>query len=109
MGHRAPPETVRRPQSRPHLIAGALITVAALAAAGCQSSSSSSAGHAGVSATELRAYVSQIEAVRLPVNDLLEGADPILEAYHDKTITPAQASDPHERPGAALRRLPARR
>ncbi len=68
------------------------MAVAGLAAAGCQSSSSSSAARAGVSATELRAYVSQIETVRLPVNDLLEGADPILDAYHAKTITPAQAS-----------------
>jgi hypothetical protein len=68
------------------------MAVGALAAAGCQSAASTNASHAGVSATELRAYVSQIEAVRLPVNDLLEGADPILDAYHDQTITPAQAS-----------------
>ena len=64
----------------------------ALAAAGCQSSASTGVGGAGVSATELRTYINQIEAVRLPVNDLLEGADPILGAYHDKSITPAQAS-----------------
>jgi hypothetical protein len=30
--------------------------------------------------------------VRLPVNDLLEGADPILDAYHSHSITPAEAS-----------------
>ncbi len=45
-----------------------------------------------MSAAQLRAYVKEVEAVRLPVNDLLEGADPILEAAHDKKITPAVAS-----------------
>ena len=69
--------------------------MAVVALSGCQSSGaagSTGASGAGVSASELRAYVQQVEAVRLPVNDLLEGADPILDAYHDKTITPAVAS-----------------
>lgn len=77
---------------------GAVGLVAILALSGCQSSSNlarsvgSTSGAAGVSAPELRAYVQEIEAIRLPVNDLLNGADPILDAYHDKTITPAVAS-----------------
>jgi hypothetical protein len=79
--------------------ARACAVVAVIAVAGgCQSSTSNrastsaTASDAGVSAAELRAYVKEIEAVRLPVNDLLEGADPILEAYHEKKITPAVAS-----------------
>ena len=69
-----------------------------LAAAACQSSASdrtstsASASSTGVTASELQAYVKQVEAVRLPVNDLLEGADPILDAAHDRKITPAVAS-----------------
>jgi hypothetical protein len=45
-----------------------------------------------VTAAEVRAYVTEVEAVRLPVNSLLNGADPILDAAHDKKITPAVAS-----------------
>jgi hypothetical protein len=92
VGHRVRAPGAGRSRSPWRLSAGALVAVVLLVAAGCQTSSSSSPSGAGVSATELRAYVNQIEAVRLPVNDLLEDADPILDAYHDKTITPAQAS-----------------
>jgi len=45
-----------------------------------------------VSAAELQAYAHPIEAVRQPVNDLLEGADPILDADHAESISPAVAS-----------------
>jgi hypothetical protein len=45
-----------------------------------------------ISAGQLRDYVSAVEAVRLPVNQLLDQADPILDAYHDHRITPAIAS-----------------
>jgi hypothetical protein len=45
-----------------------------------------------VSAGSLRSYVTAVEAVRLPVNTLLNGADPILDAYHEHQITPAQAA-----------------
>jgi hypothetical protein len=45
-----------------------------------------------ISAGQLRDYVSAVEAVRLPVNQLLDQADPILDAYHDHRITPAVAS-----------------
>ncbi len=88
----------RRSRPRWWLGAGALVGATMLVAAACQGASSSSASSGsssssvGVSAAELRAYVSQIEAVRLPVNDLLDDADPILDAYRDKTITPTQAS-----------------
>jgi hypothetical protein len=72
--------------------------VAVVGLSGCQSSSNlarsvgSTSGPPGATAAELRAYVHEIEAIRLPVNDLLDQADPILDAYHDKTISPAVAS-----------------
>jgi hypothetical protein len=43
-------------------------------------------------AAEVRSYVAAVERVRLPVNTLLNGADPILDAWHDKRITGATAS-----------------
>ncbi len=50
----------------------------------------------GASAHEERAalvnYLRQVEPIRLAVNRLLDGADPILSAYHDKRISPQQAS-----------------
>jgi hypothetical protein len=75
-------------------VAAGVVGLVALVATGCSSatSSSSSASHPGVTAAELRAYVAEVEAVRLPVNAVLNQADPILEAAHDKTITPAEAS-----------------
>lgn len=45
-----------------------------------------------ISAGQLRGYVAAVEAVRLPVNRLLDEADPILDAYHDHRITPAAAA-----------------
>jgi hypothetical protein len=45
-----------------------------------------------VSADDLTSYVAAVQRIRLPVNDLLEGADPILEAYHKHKITPLRAS-----------------
>jgi hypothetical protein len=63
--------------------AGTLLLVAAV---GC------GAGNGKVSAADVRSYVAAVEKVRLPVNSLLNGADPILDAYHDHKITPAQAS-----------------
>jgi hypothetical protein len=49
-------------------------------------------GSARVPPDELQAYVSAVEKVRLPVNALLNGADPILDAYHDHRISGPQAS-----------------
>jgi hypothetical protein len=45
-----------------------------------------------ISAGDLQVYVTQVEQVRLPVNQLLNGADPILNAYHDHAISPAEAT-----------------
>jgi hypothetical protein len=46
-----------------------------------------------VSAGQLRSYVTAVEAVRLPVNHLLDQADPILDAYREHRITPAVAAE----------------
>lgn len=80
-------------------ISAVALAMTAVLAAGC-----GGAAHAGtttrtssttapiVPAAAVRSYLTQVEAVRLPVNDLLEGADPILDALRDKRITPDQAS-----------------
>jgi hypothetical protein len=57
-----------------------------MAAAGC------GGGNGKVPAADVRSYVAAVEQIRLPVNALLNGADPILDAYHAHRITPAQAS-----------------
>lgn len=63
------------------------------AIAGCGSSSSTAQTQASpVSATALNSYIAAVEKLRLPVNALLEKADPILDAYKDHKITPRQAS-----------------
>jgi hypothetical protein len=64
-----------------------------LLAAGCGPAFTADRGSAsGVTAAQVDAYVAQVESVRLSVNDLLEGADPILEAYRSHEITPDEAS-----------------
>jgi hypothetical protein len=50
------------------------------------------AARSQVSADDLTSYVAAVQRIRLPVNDLLEGADPILDAYREHKITPHQAS-----------------
>jgi hypothetical protein len=37
-------------------------------------------------------YLGEVEPIRLAVNRLLEGADPILGAFHDHRITPHEAA-----------------
>ena len=46
-----------------------------------------------VSGTTLRSYLAEVQPVRLGVNRLLEGADPILDVYRDHRLTGQQASD----------------
>jgi hypothetical protein len=40
---------------------------------------------------ELRAYLARVEPIRRGVNRLLEGADPITTAYHERRLSAAQA------------------
>lgn len=65
------------------------VLVAGVLVGGC-------AGHttttAGGQRAALAAYLQQIEPLRLGVNRLLDGADPILEAFRRHRITSAQAA-----------------
>jgi hypothetical protein len=78
----------------------AAIMLAAVAAAAL------AAGCGGESKTDQRQaledYVAKVEAIRLPVNELLDRADPILGAYREKRISPAEAQ---RRFGALERRF----
>lgn len=46
-----------------------------------------------VSDGELRTYVGEVDRIRLPVNQLLEEADPILDAFNSGKISPQTAAD----------------
>ena len=61
-----------------------------LMVAGCGSSGSSAPN--GMTAGQVQDYLAQVEPVRRSVNDLLEGADPILHAYRSDQITADQAA-----------------
>lgn len=52
----------------------------------------SSAVRTGTSAADLRAYLAAVEPIRLGVNTLLQGADPIIEGFQKHTLTDAQAA-----------------
>jgi hypothetical protein len=68
-------------------LAAALLCTAVAAACGGATRTSSTALRAG-----LERYVAQVEPIRRAVNRLLEGADPILGAYHDHRVTHVQAA-----------------
>ncbi len=74
-----------------------LFTAAALCAGlglvGALAFGSTALAAPSVPAKALRAYIAQVEMVRLPVNSLLETADPILNGYQSGMITPDKASD----------------
>jgi hypothetical protein len=59
---------------------------------GCGHFSSSPQSSPQAQRAALSAYLKQVEPIRLAVNRLLDGADPILSANHTKAITPQQAS-----------------
>lgn len=62
-------------------------------AANASSSTNGSASSRKPSAADVRVYVAQVEPVRLGVNQLLLGADPILDGFRAHTITPQAAGD----------------
>ncbi|MGH9096593.1 MAG: hypothetical protein ACRDWB_04150 [Acidimicrobiales bacterium] len=82
-----------------HRLAGwALVSGLAVLLAGCGGVASSttlslSSSPVPPSAAEVRTYVAQVERVRLPVNQLLQGADPILDGFRTQAITPQAAGD----------------
>lgn len=57
----------------------------------CLMSSLAACGRTGVSSSALRSYVKSVEPIRVGVNRLLEGADPVLDAYRERRITPDKA------------------
>jgi hypothetical protein len=76
---------------RPVRQAAALL-LCAVALAGCASSSRPLASTRGSERVALERYLVQIEPLRLGVNRLLEGADPILQTFADRRITPSAAA-----------------
>ena len=59
---------------------------------GCGSQTGSPAGTQRAGRAAIERYLGEVQPIRLAVNKLLEGADPILEAFHDRHITPEQAA-----------------
>lgn len=66
------------------------LSVVLLAGCGAMSSPATTNGERSRSALEF--YLRQIEPLRLGVNRLLNNADPSLEAFRERNITPAQAA-----------------
>jgi hypothetical protein len=64
----------------------------ALALAGCASATQSAAGRQRAQRAAIEHYLAEVEPIRLAVNRLLEGADPILDAWHDRRIAPREAA-----------------
>jgi hypothetical protein len=59
---------------------------------GCGGGSGSAQSSAHSTKAALAAYLREVEPVRLAVNRLLEGADPILSAYRDGRLSPSEAA-----------------
>jgi hypothetical protein len=77
-------------QGRRH--ARAALLPALVFVAGCGGGANSPAERAASLRVALQRYLGQVEPVRLGVNQLLEGADPILGAYRRHRISAARAS-----------------
>lgn len=76
--------------SRPLALAvGCLCTVVL---GGCASQTGSASSTQSVGRTAIERYLGEVEPIRLAVNKLLGGADPILEAFHDRRIAPSEAA-----------------
>ncbi len=64
----------------------------AVALVGCGTHTGHSSEWAHAQRTAIERYVAEVEPIRLGVNRLLGGADPILAALHDRRITRGQAA-----------------
>jgi hypothetical protein len=71
------------------LAAGGLCAVALV---GCASQTGTPATTQRAQRTAIERYMGAVEPIRLAVNRLLGGADPILAAFHDRRISPSQAA-----------------
>src|SRR5579864_2430418 len=76
------PKPIKSSRWRANLVLPAGVAILALTAC----------GGSGVSAGELTSYVASVEPIRLAVNQLLNDADPILEAYRSHKETGPQAA-----------------
>jgi hypothetical protein len=74
------------------IVATALLAAVLAALPLATGSASASATQPTVAAPALRSYIARVQKVRVPVDALLEGTDPILEGYQSHQLTPAQAS-----------------
>jgi len=70
----------------------AMILLSVVVPAGCGDAGVSGAPSGGSPRPALERYLRKIEPIRLAVNRLLNGADPILNALHERRITPAKAA-----------------
>ncbi len=75
---------------RTRALAASCLCTVALGGCASQTGSAPSAQRAGRAAIER--YMGEVEPIRLAVNKLLGGADPILEAFHDRRIAPGEAA-----------------
>jgi hypothetical protein len=89
---------------RSHTHALAASCLCAVALGGCASQTPSAATTQRAQRAAIERYLDEVEPIRLAVNKLLEGADPILSAYNEHRISPRQAS---LRMGALERRFAA--
>jgi hypothetical protein len=82
-----PPPSARR---APRLLA--LAALVGVCLGGCGSSAPARGDSRARQRAALVAYLHQIEPLRLGVNRLLEGADPILDGFHDRRLSAKVAS-----------------
>jgi hypothetical protein len=75
---------------RPRALAASCLCAVALG--GCASETGSAATTRRAQLTAIERYMGEVEPIRLAVNKLLGGADPILDALHDRRIAPTQAA-----------------
>jgi hypothetical protein len=75
---------------RPRALAASCLCVVALG--GCGSQTGAPARTQRTQRVAIERYLGEVEPIRLAVNKLLGGADPILEAFHDRHITPSEAA-----------------
>jgi hypothetical protein len=79
--------TFSPPSSKRRLLITAVLASLATAACG-----PIAIAHPGATAADLRTYLASVEPIRLGVNALLEGADPIIDGFREHTLTDAQAA-----------------
>jgi hypothetical protein len=81
-----------RPRHAPGLLLAVVLALAAATLSGCGGRSALASASALGERAALVSYLQHVEPIRLAVNRLLEGADPILSAYHDSCISSREAS-----------------